>query len=113
MIDNNGFWPYRVEVGDVVEDANGTQRTVISVTQGKGGYSIYVGLPILRKSWTNRPYTTITYVDMQARGFKPVAKASRIPALMVRMIIEANQAAVHRLDRKRHLFAQDTVGVLR
>jgi hypothetical protein len=113
MINNNGHWPYRVEVGDIVEDAKGNQRTVISATQCESGFTGYVSLPIARKSWTNRPYTTLTYTDMQYRGFKPVAKAGRIPALMVSLMIEASKAYIRKSDRKRHLFAQDVVGVLR
>ncbi len=112
MIHNNGLWPYRVEIGDILEDANGNLRTVCGVKQdAKTGYTTNIDLPILRCSWTRRPYTTINYVDAKMRGLRPTgAKRERLTALMVSVGLQAANAVD--MDPKR-LRCWDTVGVLK
>lgn len=73
-INNNGTWPYRVLVGDILRDCNGTERIVRKCSEGESGLTTYVYFSILRCSWTHRCYTCMSYTDLKMRGFRPVGK---------------------------------------
>lgn len=73
-INNNGSWPYRVSVGDILRDCNGTERIVRKCSEGKSGLTTHVYFSILHCSWTHRCYTCMNYTDLKMRGFRPVGK---------------------------------------
>ena len=108
MTNNNGHWPYRVDIGDILEDASGNLRTVVKASQGKSGLTTYVCFPILRKSWTGRSHTCVDYQGLSARGFRPTGKrVSRITCLMARVAIDAQTC-----PSPSHIHAEDVIGVL-
>lgn len=109
MIHNNGFWPYRVEPGDVLLDDAGNFRTVLKATQDdESGFTTHVHLTIMRCSWTRRPYTVKTYCDLQRAGFQPTGKRVKIDGLLKRVQCDAMKDHL-----ERELFSWDVVGVVR
>lgn len=107
---NNGYWPHDCEIGDILRDARGNLRTVIYLTRGKNGLPTSVSFPILRCSWTRRPYTTLNYTDLKARGFRPTgARVKRIPVLMACVAIQASKST----SDERSVYCWDTVGVIK
>ena len=66
-------WPYRVEPGDWVVEGNHL-RKVLEVGYDKDGYTKWVALPILRLSWTKRPYTHMNCYDLARRNIRPLGE---------------------------------------
>lgn len=64
-------WMRSLRIGDVLEDANGSQRVVRYVKFYKDGDLRSVAFAIKRCSWTGRPYTMLGYSDLKTRGFRP------------------------------------------
>ena len=64
-------WMRTVDVGDVLETANGTQRVVRKVSRFKDGDLRCLFFAIRRCSWTHRPYTLYFYTDLRLMGFRP------------------------------------------
>jgi hypothetical protein len=67
-------WMADVRVGDVLEDANGTQRVVREVKRYKDGELRSVCFAIRRCSWTGRCYTILGYTDLRYRGYRKVGR---------------------------------------
>lgn len=71
-VHNKGLWPYKVVPGDVISNGK-TMRVVRHASQDPdSGYTTHVSMAIRKCSWTGRSTTTINYVDLKQRGFKPI-----------------------------------------
>ncbi len=112
-LNNNGRWPYRVEVGDVIKDRNGTCRVVRYVKQdSKSGFTVYVGLAIKRCSWTNRCYTIISCHDLAYRGFVPTGMRANLKLRQIDRQIAECLEIKNILPHRQLLCANDVIGVV-
>ena len=107
MMNNAGTWPYIVKRGDILRDEKGTNRVVRSVTLGKNGLPIFVSFAIRRCSWTRRPTTTLSYVDLKQRGFVPTGLSVKRWT-----VLDQNLDACIKNPDNRVLFCWDVVGVM-
>lgn len=71
-------WMRTIRIGDVLEDCNGTQRVVRSVSRYKDGDLRSVTFTIRGCSWTGRCYTVLTFTDLNYRGFRPTGVRRRM-----------------------------------
>lgn len=63
-------WRDNIRVGDVLLIGR-KHRIVRAVSYSRHGCLKAVSLVILRRSWTNRPYTTIGRADLKTRNARP------------------------------------------
>lgn len=110
-INNRGLWPYTVQVGDILRFPSGDLRVVRYAKNGKSGYTTYVGLAIRRRSWTNRAYTIISYVDLKCRGARPVGRMKKMDSEISLKLADC-MTFDNRFMENQKLFAGDVVGVV-
>lgn len=113
MISNKGTRPYTVVPGDVVRNARGHERIVRGVSQDAStGLTTHVTFAIMRKSWTNRPYTVLNYADLANYGYVPTGVRITEMTLLDKML---NTDIIK--NRKKafscRLKARDVAGILR
>ena len=110
MINNNGYWPYTLKVGDIVRFASGDLRVVRDAVAGKSGYTIWAVFAIRRRSWTNRAYTNKSYVDLAQQGARPVGKMKRMDSELDIRLAESLKYENRFMENQRVL-AHDVIGV--
>ena len=110
-VNNNGYWPYTLKVGDIVRFASGDLRVVRATSVGKSGYTTWVNFAIRRVSWTGRAYTAMGYVDLKQRGAKPVGRMKRLD-LPLDKAMEESLRYENRFMEDQRIFAKDVIGVM-
>ena len=106
---NAGYWPYTVYQGNVLRNAKGNTRKVLSAIQGDSGYTTSVMFLIKRESWTTRPVTVITYTDLALQGYYPIPKV-RIPLTPKEvLIVMENNCIPAKNPEKLRFYAKDVL----
>lgn len=90
-----------VQVGDVLECNRGrTQRVVRAVSRFNNGDLNCVVFTIMHCSWTGACTTTLTYTDLNYRGFRPTGVRRRLRRRIDKQIAhDANWMTSHK-DRR-------------
>lgn len=64
-------WMRTVKVGDVLESGSGAHRVVRGVHRYKNGDLRCVDFAIKHRSWTGRPWTSLSFTDLRMYGYRP------------------------------------------